>query len=120
MDTITHGIASIQRAARTGGRFGDILARIGNRQRGSLKNWAAAHVAQSVMSLQVTVNPNGDIIDAWEPGARRINTVRTVDVIIGGSHQEYAGTRTIHADDVCVAFTYQWGDNTRIAIWWTP
>lgn len=119
MTTIDRGIASISRAARTGGRFGDVIARVANRKRGSLKKWATAHVSQNVMTLQVTVDPDGKITGAWEPGSRKLETVRSVDAIIGGSHQEFAGMRTIHADDVCIAFTYQWGESTRIVFWWT-
>lgn len=116
--TIDKALQTIRSAARKGGRFEDILDRIDNRSRGSLGTWAKQHHGTKLETLQVTLNPNGEITGAWQPGGRTLDATRATYAMLDGSREDYKGNTVIHADDQCIAFTYSWGDDTRVVFWY--
>lgn len=116
--TTDKALQAIRTAARKGGRFEDILDRVDNRSRGSLKTWAHEHLGTKLETLQVTLDADSNITGAWQPGGRTLDTARATYATLDGSREDYKGNSVIHADDQCIAFTYQWGDDTRVVFWY--
>lgn len=116
--SIDTALQTIREAARKGGRFEDILDRTDNRSRGNLKTWAGQHHGTKLETLQVTLNPDGKITGAWQPGGRTLDATRAIYAMLDGSREDYKGISVIHADDQCIAFTYPWGDDMRVVFWY--
>lgn len=116
--TTDKALQAIRSAARKGGRFEDILDRVDNQKRGSLKTWAQQHHGTKLETLQVTLDADGNITGAWQPGGRTLDATRATYATLDGSREDYKGNTVIHADSQCIAFTYQWGDSTRIVFWY--
>ena len=83
------------------------------RTAGTLKEWMQAHNAETVHTLQVTVDCG--VTDQlrpgslWVPGRRRIDAARATRVVLDGSTREYAGvTTTVATSRTYIGFA-KWG-----------
>lgn len=68
--------------------------------RGNLKRWAEAHAGTEILTYQWNYDPNDPSVvrSYWQPGARKLST-RATAMILDGSIRDYAGVKTIYADN---------------------
>lgn len=87
-----------------------------NGKKAALKSWLAGK--DSVHTLQVTVSTSGALKSVWQPGERSV-AVKATQAILGDSVRDFAGVRSIGANETTWLGSTEWGDDITILAYWT-